>query len=252
MSLRDLLHAARSQRVLVEAHRSGCVEGVTSLDRFEHTWRSGADILELDVQFTADRVAVVHHDFTGFGDRLVSQVTSDALRVASPSAFLLLRDVLAWSHDHGGIPFAVDLKTGHGDQPWWVPELIALLRRFGLTAHVMLLCWDHRLLVQAAELEANVVTRALLRGRPTQLAEFLDQTPTDGISLSYDLINASDVECAHQRKMFVAVAEMWRPDFIRVVDSGADIVSADDPRAARAALQEVSHRARDALGRPRR
>lgn len=88
-----------------------------------------------------------------------------------------------------------------------------------------------------------MTTRALLRGRPLNLVEVVRASGADAVSLSYDLASQDDVDALHAAGIAVVIAELFEPDFQRVVDLGADVVSYGDPIVAIRELPALGMRA---------
>jgi glycerophosphoryl diester phosphodiesterase len=187
--------------VEIHAHRAGPLRhGIPlhaeqTLPAFAHTWSRERVVCELDVRFTADRVAVVFHDpdlmrMTGTGGRLhaLDAAAFRALRTdllgadrrlalaAAPVALATLEEVLALARDHRG-RLNVELKNlpwqpGFDSTEATGEQLAAVLRGCGIA--------EHRLTVQsfwAADLA--VLGRRLPGVMPSLLVE--RGTEDDGI-----------------------------------------------------------------------
>ncbi|MCI0477282.1 MAG: hypothetical protein L0Y55_13620, partial [Anaerolineales bacterium] len=133
---------------------------------------------------------------------------------------------------------SLDLKTGFTPEGKLTAEVLRVIERTQTADRVMLIAWEHSELVRAKNAHPEILTRALLRGRPVNLAETICACRADCVSLSYDLIRPADVEQLHARGVAVMLAEMWQPDFGFAIHSGVDLVSWGDPAQARRGLDE--------------
>jgi glycerophosphoryl diester phosphodiesterase len=225
-------------RVLVESHR-----GAEHLAP-ENSWmglgtarRLGADLIEVDVQLSADGIAFLRHNYTLPDGRWCRDVTWSELTTVTIKGEPLpkLEDVLVWARD-ADVHISLDLKAGFIAQGTLSAEVVRLLKRTQTADRAMLLAWDHTEIARIKQAYPEVTTRALIRARLVDLPGVLRSTGADCVSLSHDLIRPGDVEQVHALGVAVVLAEMWQPDFDWVARSGVDIVSWGDPAEARRQL----------------
>jgi len=223
-------------RILVESHR-----GAESLAP-ANSWRAlqighqrGADLLEVDVQLSADGVAFLRHHYS------LPKVTWDEMSrvVIEGETLPKLEDVLAWARNVDA-KLSLDLKTGFTPEGKLTAEVLRVIERTNTANRVMLLAWDHNELVRAKNAHPEITTRALMRARLANLPAALTAARVDCVSLSYDLIRPDDVEQMHALGVAVTLAEMWQPDFDFVAHSGVDIVSWGDPAEAKRRLDDAA------------
>ncbi|HLS24683.1 MAG TPA: glycerophosphodiester phosphodiesterase family protein [Beutenbergiaceae bacterium] len=109
----------------VIAHRgNSSVAPENTMAAFESAWRAGADVIELDIQLTADGQAVVIHndtlDATTDATGPVSTRTAAELGEVDAGSWFapsftgqrlpLLRDVLSWLRERDGLGLLVEFK----------------------------------------------------------------------------------------------------------------------------------------------
>jgi glycerophosphoryl diester phosphodiesterase len=240
LSVRELLRSTR-RSPLVEAHRGGAGGQRLTLEVLQRSHDQGAHLLEVDLQFTADRVGVVQHHFGTPDGHLVSDLPVDELMKSLPES-LTFDEVLNFAKESGAY-LSVDLKTGHGRARWWVDEVARLSSDHRVEDQILVLSWDHRMLRELRDQAPAIAQRALMKGNLTCFPAYLEATDVEAVSLSYDLIEVQDVEGAHARGVAVAMAEMWCMDVSRAHRVGADLVSWGDVPALVASL---AHEFRDA------
>ncbi|PJH74864.1 MAG: hypothetical protein CO064_09725 [Anaerolineae bacterium CG_4_9_14_0_8_um_filter_58_9] len=229
---------SKTGRVLIESHRGA--EGLAP----ENSWaalklggESGADFLEMDVQLSRDGVAFLRHDYTLPDGQWCSSVSWAELKemTIQNEPFPLLEDVLVWARE-GDICLSLDLKVGFIPERCLVTEVLRLLNRTQTQAYVMLISWDHIELLQIKLSHPDLTTRALIRGRLVEYADFLKHTRADAVSFTYGVVRPPDVEQVHHAGVAVNLSEMWRPDFEMVKNLDVDMVSWSDPNEARRML----------------
>jgi glycerophosphoryl diester phosphodiesterase len=223
-------------RILVESHRGAeLLAPANSWRALQIGHQRGADLLEVDVQLSADGVAFLRHHYS------LPKVTWDEMSrvVIEGETLPKLEDVLAWARDVD-TKLSLDLKIGFTPEGKLTAEVLRAIERTNTANRVMLLGWDHNELVRAKNAHPEITTRALMRARLANLPAALTAARVDCVSLSYDLIRPEDVEQAHALGVAVTLAEMWQPDFDFAIRSGVDIVSWGDPAEAKRRLDSAA------------
>ena len=237
---KDLLKSVTG-RILIESHRGA--EGLAP----ENSWpglklgaKSGADFLEVDVQLSQDGVAFLRHNYTLPDGRWCFNLPWEELREIriQDEPFPRLDDVLVWAKDED-VCLSLDLKVGFIPEESLTREVLRLLEYTKTQEHVMLISWDHVQLLQIKQTHPELTTRALMKGRLVEYADFLKHTQADAISISYGVTRAADVEQIHRAGVAVIMAEMWQPDFETVKNLGIDMVSWSDPNEAKRLLGQA-------------
>lgn len=229
---------SKTGRVLIESHRGA--EGLA----LENSWtalrlggESGADFLEMDVQLSQDGVAFLRHNYTLPDGRWCSSVPWAELKdmTIQDEPFPLLEEVLVWARE-SNLCLSLDLKVGFIPEKRLSTEVLRLLERTQTQGHVMLISWDHLELLHIKLSRHDLTTRALIRGRLVEYADFLKHTRADTVSFTYGIVRPSDVEQVHRAGVAVNLSEMWCPDFEMVNNLDVDMVSWSDPNEARRML----------------
>ncbi len=231
--------------LLIEAHRTA--EGIAPPNSWSGLLaavEAGADLVEMDVQLTADEVAVLYHPY---------RLPHGAFLRATPSEALAdldagdgrppprLDEVLAWGKAQG-VALTLDVKNGFGMGVAPFARVMEAVARADMVGQVMLAGWDHMGLLWAKRHLPALTTRANLKGNVIDLVAVARRAEVNAIALSYDLIDASDVEALHEVGIAVMLGEMWEPNFRYAVELGVDLLSWGDPAEARFALEQMGAR----------
>ena len=237
----ELLHSITG-RILIESHRGAeLLAPANSWRALEIGHQCGADLLEVDVQLSADGVAFLRHNYTLPNGRWCRDVTWDetARIVIEGESLPRLEDALAWAREVDA-KLSLDLKTGFTPAGELTTQVLRVIERTNTADRVMLIAWDHDELVRVKNAHAEIMTRALIRGRLVNLPTTIQASRADCVSLSYDLIRPGDVEQVHALGVAITLAEMWQSDFDFVARSGVDIVSWGDPAEAKRRLDDAA------------
>lgn len=237
MSL-ELLRS-KTGRTLIESHR-GIEANVP-----ENSWPAiklghqlGADLLELDVQMSADCVPFLRHNYQLPDGRWCSQLPWSELKEFrfGEEPLPLLEDVLVWARETGLI-LSLDIKTFFSPRVGLTKEVIRLLEQTGMIEKVLLLFIDHEELFDAKQSYPELTVRALLTGRIVNYPEYLKKIRADGVSLSYGMFYPVDVEQIHSVGAFISLGGLWntQSNLFQTID--IDIFSHGNPVEARRILE---------------
>jgi glycerophosphoryl diester phosphodiesterase len=236
----------RSQtgRVLIESHRGADkLAPENSWTAIELAYKAGADFIEVDVQMTADGGLVIYHNYLAPDRQLIRAMRRNdvALVCAGESHLVGLEDIFEWA-GRNSARFTLDVKNGFDFDREVFRRTVDLVVNYGFTQRVMIVGWDHLAIRWVKETHPEIAARVLLRGRPLNLVNLVQASMADAVSLSYDLAGKAEVEALHAAGIAVMIAEVFEPDFARIVSIGADMVSWGDPIVAARELQRLGAR----------
>ena len=230
---------SRTGRTLIESHRG--MEG----DMPENSWSAveqghklGADLLEVDIQLSADGVAFLRHDYTlpdGRWCKDVSWKELKELRIGD-QPLPLLEDILVWARD-AGAHLSLDVKTFFRTEGSLAREVIRLLDRTNTKENVLLLFFDHQELVHTKLAYPELAVRALVTGRLSDFASYLEQIRADCISVSYGILRPEDIAQFHSIGVAVVLVEYWNQNNEFFEHYEVDVLSCANPLEAKRILK---------------
>ena len=220
-------------RTLIESHRGSIgYAPENSWSAIKHGHRLGADLIEVDVQMSQDGVPFLRHKAQLPDGRWCHQCTWETLKTVQVENEPLPRldDVLAWARE-GGAYLSLDLKTRFTPEGQLAQAVIKQLARTGTKERVMLLLLDHQELLHIKKARADLITRALLRGRLHNYSDYLKSIGADCVNIAYDLFRPADIEEIHAAGIAVAMGGLWNLE-ADIASLDIDIFSHDDPAEA--------------------
>ena len=115
--------------------------------------------------------------------------------------------------------------------------MVKSLERTNSKDTVILLFVDHNELFHLKKAYPDIKTRALLRGRLFNYAEYLKSIGADCASLSYGMFRPVDIENLHGAGISVVLGDLWNlnTDLFNTLE--IDIFTHDDPIEARKILK---------------
>lgn len=205
----------------------------------------GADIIELDVQLTADGHVMVFHDeqlnrtTDGHGP-LSTHTLAELKRLDAGSwfgpqfageAIPTLEEVLVWAKDKD-VPLFVELKYPERPDPALDATVVAALVSHRMLDQVMLISFNHAALQRVKTYHRTLSTGALYvvtRSDPVVLAQ---EIGANALMPLCHTITAQDIERFHTAGLSVNV---WgeNADYAGLIMAGVDCVNADDPARVR-------------------
>jgi glycerophosphoryl diester phosphodiesterase len=219
----------------------------------------GADIIELDVQLTADGHVVAFHDPTlerttnGRGalvQHTLAQLRDlDAGRWFSPrfagETIPTLEEVLTWAHDR--VPLFVELK--YPPAPVAAPSSLAgsdsleaavvrLVNAHAMRDQVMLISFDHQALYRAKEQAPDLATGVLYAQPVDDPISLARAVQANVVMPLWSLVTSGCVDRCHAAGLAVSV---WGadPDYAALLAAGVDCMNADDPARVRQAFSQL-------------
>ncbi len=233
----DLLKSVTG-RTLIESHRG--IEGTVpenSWPAIKMGYETGADLIEVDVQMTSDRVLFLRHNYQLPDERWCHDLPWNELKKLKIEDEPLpkLEDVLAWARDTD-VKLSLDIKTIFSPEGSLTKEVVHLLARTNTKDSVLLLFVDHNELLQTKLAYPELTVRALLRGRLANYAEYLQKIRADCASISYGMFRPVDIEQIHSVGISVVLGELWNPNVDLFQTLEIDIFTHGNPVEARKIL----------------
>ena len=231
----------KNGRPLLVGHRGAmAVAPENTLPAFEAGLAGGADILELDVQLTADSQVIVFHDSDlVFKTGVTGQVAGynvAYLRTLDVGRYFhkqfiglrmpLLDEVLAWAR--GRVPLMIELKHGPSFNPQLDSATVALIEKHDMVDEVIITSFDQFALKRVKELNPRMSTSFIYIGRyldPLALVEDLD---VDALSPATDFLTRQEVELI-QSAGYICSPGGFRWDYPTLIEWGVDTISSNDP-----------------------
>jgi glycerophosphoryl diester phosphodiesterase len=222
--------------VEIVAHRGASADAPeNTVEAFDLALEQGADVLEIDLQMTADRRLVALHDPTlerTHGDpRAVGELTVGDLEVARLGALL--------SAYAGRARFLLDLKE---PRPPMERRLLRAIRNADAQAAVTVQSFDMRSLRRIRRLDPAIAVAALADDMPARPVKWLDRAQALGavaVGLPRAGITRRLVRAAHERGLRIRAYTVNGPaEARRFARWGVDGLITDRPAAIRAALAD--------------
>jgi glycerophosphoryl diester phosphodiesterase len=202
---------SKTGRTLIESHRG--MEG----DVPENSWPAiqlghqlGPDLIEVDVQMSRDGIAFVRHNYQLPDGRWCHDVAWDELKELRIDGESLpkLEDVLIWARERDAC-MSLDMKTFFRAEGSLAKEVVRLLERTHTKDNVLLLFFDHEELFHTKLAHPDLTVRALLTGRLSNYARYLQKIKADCVSVSYGILRPEDIEQFHSVGVAVVLVEYW-------------------------------------------
>ena len=232
-------------QVLVVGHRGApdCAPENT-MASFQEGVRQEADVIELDVRFSADQQIVVLHDElldrTTDGSGPLTEWTLDDLKTLDAGgwyhprfagqAIPTLDEVLAWARDN--VPLFIELKYSGVPEPALGEGVVQRVTAHNMTDQVMIISFAHPALKWIKERSPAVTTGALYYEPATDPVTLAQKIGVSAVMPLWHLVTASDVGRCHEAGLFIST---WGQDadYGALIAMGVDCVSADHPAKVR-------------------
>ncbi len=253
------LSAAGRDGPLIGAHRGGGhYAPENTLAGFAMGARLGADLLEMDVQMTADGAVVVVHDATvdrtTNGSGLVKDYTLAALQALDAGSWFnarypqradpayvglrvpTLAEVLAWGREQP-VGFSIELKHGPIFYTGLEEAVVEIVRGAGLLERVQFMSFDHHAVRRVKEIAPAVPTGAIWSGRLIDPIGAVRAARADVANQSAALLTAEAVAEAHAAGLAVQCLVNDPTFAAQVAALGVDVLDTDYPDLIRAATR---------------
>lgn len=238
-------------RPLLVGHRGAMgVAPENSMPAFEVGLAAGADILELDVQLSADGQVVVFHDDnlepkTGVPGR-IAHYSADFLHTLdvgrcfhndfAGTPIPLLKEVLAWAK--GRIPLMIEVKHDAFSSPALDTAIVALIEQYKMVDEVVCIAFDQFCLRHLKQLNPRLTTSFIYICRPLNPLALISGLEVDAVSPATNYLSAAEVGLI-QAAGYACSPGGWWWDFPTLLAWGVDTVSSNDPAGARKTLDAL-------------
>jgi len=245
------LRQSKNGRPLLVGHRGAMdIAPENTMSAFRAGLAGGADILELDVQLTADKQVMVFHD-TDLSLKTpvsgqIADFKADYLHTLDVGRYFnvdlageripFLAEVLAWAK--GRIPLMIELKH---TPPHFNPELdlctVALIEKYDMVNEVVVTSFDQFALRRVKRLNPEISTSLIYVGRFCNPLDLITHFEVDALSPSTDFMSQEEV------KLIQAAGYACSPggfywDYETLLSWGVDTISSNNPAQVRPLLPE--------------
>ncbi|WP_051009233.1 glycerophosphodiester phosphodiesterase [Thermaerobacter subterraneus] len=239
-----LHQALERQRPLTCAHRGGRARAPeNTLSAFRQAVAAGVDMVELDVQLTADGEVVVLHDAelgrTTNGTGRVRDRRWDELSRLDAGAWFgaryrgervpTLAEVLDWAR--GRVYLQIELKPYGADATLLCERVVELVRQRDMQDQVMLLSFDHHVLRWCKEMAPDILTGAICQARLIDPVGVVRSAGADVLCVDAEHLAPREVDLLHRARIAVHSFGSNPGTLRELAGWGVDIVQSDDPLA---------------------
>lgn len=235
------LRARKNGRPLLIGHR-GALEAApeNTFPAFEAGLAGGADMLELDVQFTADRQVIVFHD-THLAAKvglpgMIGDYSAEFLRTLdvgsgfdarfAGTTMPLLDEVLTWAN--GRVPLLIELKQGPVFSPELDQAVVELIMDHKMVEEIVLMGFDQVSLQRVKRLNPRIATSFIFSGRLLNPLSIIDGFDVNALSPRTDLLTREEVDIIHAAGYACSPGGFWW-DYRTLVAWGVDTISSNNP-----------------------
>lgn len=235
------LRQRKNGRPLLVGHRGAMdVAPENTMHAFETGLAGGADILELDVQLTADKQVVIFHDNdllrkTGV-DKKVGEVTAEFIRTLEVGSYFdeayagepipFLDDVLAWAK--GRITLMIELKHGPVFEPELDKATLGLIADHGMEDEVVITSFDQFALQRVKQLNPNIATSFIYIARVRNPLSMVEGLEVNALSPATDFMTPDEVKLIQNAGYACSPGGLWW-DYPVLISWGVDSISSNDP-----------------------
>ncbi|MBD3407164.1 MAG: glycerophosphodiester phosphodiesterase [Candidatus Lokiarchaeota archaeon] len=218
------------RKCLIIGHRGYPLKAPeNTLKSFQMAAEQGADMVELDVQLTADNELVCIHDYevsrTTSGSGSVHEMTLKELReldAGDGERIPLLSEVLDYAKNT--IDVNIELKI-----PGIENQVVDIIRSRTMTHHVLVSSFIHGSLQVIKDLDKTLKTAALVSQLPNDVVSYCMDLNVDALNPLYSLVNAELVEKLHCAGLEVFPWTVNDPQIIlNMLDMNVDGIISDD------------------------
>jgi glycerophosphoryl diester phosphodiesterase len=236
------LRQQKNGRPLLVGHRGAMdVAPENTMVSFEAGLAGGADIIELDVQLTADKQVILFHDDDfmrkwGVAGR-IGDYTADYLQTWDAGGWFgekfagtpmpLLDEVLAWGKARD-VALMIELKHG----PVYEPELdratVALIEDHNMVDEVIITSFDQFALQRVQEMNPNIATSFIYICRLLNPLAVVNGLSLAALSPATNFMTREEVQMI-QTAGYACSPGGWWWDYPTLLEWGVDTISSNDP-----------------------
>jgi glycerophosphoryl diester phosphodiesterase len=232
-------------RVSIVGHRGApaCAPENT-LASFKEGLRQGADIIELDVQLSADGHVVVFHDNqlerTTNGRGPLAERTLAELKALDAGSWFgprfagepipALDEVLAWAKNQ--VPLFIELKYNAAPGPALGLAVLELVQAHTMTEQVTLISFAHQALHWVKQGTPELATAALYSARVADPVGLARGIRANAVMPLWHAVTVEDVALCHDAGLSVHVWGLGA-DYPALIAMGVDCMNADHPGQVR-------------------
>lgn len=211
------LRPSRPGRSLVIAHRGASGDAPeNTLAAFRLAMEQGADMIELDVQLSADGHLVVIHDptvdRTTDGRGLVSDLTLEQIKALDAGSGFspayagekvpTLDEVLDWAASR--IPLAIEIKNGPIYYSGIESKIVDALRSHDAAGSCLVISFDHNAVLRVKQLSPETATGVLFACCPVSPASLAAAARADVLLPHWSNLTPEMVRSVHSRGLAVS------------------------------------------------
>ncbi|MCP4417740.1 MAG: hypothetical protein GY805_14040 [Chloroflexi bacterium] len=228
-------------RFLLVGHRGAMdVAPENTMPSFEAGLAGGADLLELDVQLTADNQVILFHDndlYNKTGVRgQIGDFTVDFLRTLDVGNYFdsqfaglhmpLLSEMLARAK--GRVGLMIELKHGPVFNPMLDQQVVRLIEQQQMEDEVVIISFDQFALGRVKQPNPNITTSLIYVGRFCNPLAIIGNTAVDALSPSTGLLTYEEVQTI-QKAGYACTPGGFHWDYPTLLSWGVDTISSNDP-----------------------
>jgi glycerophosphoryl diester phosphodiesterase len=245
----------RLDRILVVGHRGAeALAPENTWAALEAGYQAGADLLEVDVQLSRDAEAIVYHDFSlepKLGDpRWVRDLDWAELRTLDVGSWFhadfasermpRFAEVLGWARER--VALWVDLKHGlHApDDDRLETVVLKTIEAEGMVDQVVISSWDQFALARIRVRCPEIPVAVNVPQRMSDPVDYVQRAGAQWFAGFWPLTDRQMVTKLRSAGIIVALGNIFTGDYTEAMRMGVDIVSAKDPGAARAMLDQAA------------
>ena len=237
------LRRERNGRPLLVGHRGAMeVAPENTLPAFEAGLAGGADLLELDVQLTADEQVILFHDTdlqykTGIRGQ-IGDFTADYLRSLDVGSYFdaqfaglqmpLLDEMLAWAKDR--VALMIELKHGPIFDPRLDQHVVRLIEQHGMEDQVVIISFDQFALRRVKQMNPNLTASLIYVGRFCDPLGLIGDVPVNALSPATDFLTLDEVKLI-QKAGYACTPGGFYWDYPTLLEWGVDTISTNNPAA---------------------